>query len=59
MVSSDRPQGPSYRASEQTAEKTPPLLRRPIVACLAATKERVLPLLTRQAYSAHVTKLNM
>jgi hypothetical protein len=36
-------------SSEQTAEKTP------IVACLAITKERILPLLTRQAYSVHVT----
>jgi hypothetical protein len=45
----------SYIASEQTAEKTPPLLRQPIVACLAITKELVLPLLTRQTYSVHVT----
>jgi hypothetical protein len=34
---------------QATAEKTP------IVECLAATKERILPLLTRQAYSMHVT----
>jgi hypothetical protein len=27
----------------------------PIVACPAVTKERVLPLLTRQAYRVHVT----
>jgi hypothetical protein len=42
-------QGPEPPFSEQTAEKTP------IVACLAVTKERVLPMLTNQAYSVHVT----
>jgi hypothetical protein len=35
-------------SSEQTPKETP------IVACLAVTKDRVLPLLTRQAYSVHV-----
>jgi hypothetical protein len=49
---------PGYIAWEQTAEKNflgTDTKETPIAECLAVTKERVLPLLTRQGYSVHVT----